>query len=356
MDYKIPFTSFIEITIDFAKVYASIREPLLNSGLSDKELTDDAFIKSMCFSHLYGACSKPGALSNYSSYINGGLREFVEDVRRDFANWLTVSEFHHNYKPAILFRYEYAVFYRNGCTINGYGVDKIIQRDGYMKTVGETILHFNHYVENGHQSYADACKMFGFDSAYNSENLLENVNPWLCFTENQDLVLYFGEDKPVRKYKTVKVCTKHKKYWANQSNWDKPCTYYYWDVKDKSKLVVCTYSDIENSFPELQQYKIKQSWYPSFDVDKIEPFRATDEYDYTSEERAEIIRKREEEKRRREEYEAELERRKATPGYCSCCGSELADYVADPYYSDMYGETHMVWLCPSCYESRCGDI
>ena len=43
MDYKIPFTSFIEINIDFAKVYASIRETLLNSGLSDKELTDDDF-------------------------------------------------------------------------------------------------------------------------------------------------------------------------------------------------------------------------------------------------------------------------------------------------------------------------
>jgi len=34
-----------------------------------------------------------------------------------------------------------------------------------------------------------------------------------------------------------------------------------------------------------------------------------------------------------------------------CCGPD-PDYVADPYMTEMYNETHMMWLCDSCYRDK----
>lgn len=354
MNYKIPFTSFIDIRIDFSKVHALIREALLNRGLSDKELINDVFIKEFSFQYMSGGCDKSGVLQNYSVYANKDVKSFVEDVRSDYVKWLTVSEFHHNYKPIIILENGYGLFYRNGlANTKDDSSRQIVQRNGYMKKIGYTQLHFNSYINDGHQSYEEVCKMFGLEP--NGRHVIENINPWLCFTEGCDLVIYFGEDKPVKKYKTSKICTKHKKFWAWQCKWDKDEAYLYWDVKHKDKLIVCRYSNILESFPELESYR-QRYHYMSFDVYHVEPFRATDEYDYTSEERAEIIRKQEEERRRREEYEAELERRRNTPGYCECCGSELADYVPDPYDYDINNTVNYRWLCSHCYESIAGDI
>ena len=52
----------------------------------------------------------------------------------------------------------------------------------------------------------------------------------------------------------------------------------------------------------------------------------------------------------------ELERRKRTPGFCSVCGREGAEYVANPYAEEMYGEIHMEWLCSDCYHDAAMDV
>ena len=79
-------------------------------------------------------------------------------------------------------------------------------------------------------------------------------------------------------------------------------------------------------------------------------------YDYSEDEKQEILRKRAEEEERKRQYKEELYKRKHTPGYCCRCGCEGASYVRNPYYWDMYNESHYEWLCDRCYEDIIGDI
>ena len=108
--------------------------------------------------------------------------------------------------------------------------------------------------------------------------------------------------------------------------------------------------------------------FPEFDWSNIDPygkcirlidlgvFRASDPYDYSEDEKQEILRKRAEEEERKRQYKEELYRRKHTPGYCCRCGCEGASYVRNPYYWDMYNESNYEWLCDRCYEDIVGDI
>ena len=168
------------------------------------------------------------------------------------------------------------------------------------------------------------------------------------FQENLDILLYFGEDKPVIKEKTVKSNTKHRLTWSHylKHNFDgTPATYKYWDVKDKSKMIICSISldHINYIFPELE-YKFEYSW--AFreppvvpPLVKNEPFKASREYEYSDEEKAEIIEKERIEREAKEKAKRELEERKRTPGYCCLCGAENAEYI--PFEG--------MWLCEDCY-------
>ena len=276
----------------------------------------------------------------------------------------------------------YALFYRNGTTIEyNYGnhIKVPAQRDGYFRKTDFLLLHFYHKTkptdkyELEHFDYETTLEEFiHIFNPYNIEDIkhryeleIENVDPWICFGENYRIVVYFGKDKPVRKTKSSKNLTKHKRRWAHSDkhhNWgnndQREKEYVYWDVKEPDKLVVCGYSNFEKAFPEVfEKYKELDGYrYSLKHPEDIEPFRGSDDYEYDEETVKELIRKQEEEKRKKEEYERELNRRKHTPGYCSRCGCEGADYVANPYYDDMYGETVMEWLCRDCYYDIMGDI
>ena len=123
-----------------------------------------------------------------------------------------------------------------------------VKRDGYMRESHDMLLHF-HYpsdmkiIRDGHTTPDEMHKFFNIDSKKDGNQYIKNIDPWLCLTESYDLVLYFGEDKPIRKEKTVKTMTQHRKFWAHHNKWNwegKPATYSYWEVKDKSKLIIAT--------------------------------------------------------------------------------------------------------------------
>ena len=233
--------------------------------------------------------------------------------------------------------------------------DITIQREGYVRKVSS--LHCTIHGQSEHKFLQDLkttkeqlFDMFGVnaDEAKEHDCLIKDIDPWICFSEGLDLVLYFGEDKPVRKEKTVKSNTKHRLTWTHyrKHQFDgTPATYKYWDVKDKSKLIICSISldHVNYIFPELE-YKFDHYW-ACYDEPKIpelimnEPFKASREYEYSDEEKAEILEKERKEREAKERAERELWERKHTPGYCNFCGAEHAEWI--PFEG--------LWLCESCY-------
>ena len=242
------------------------------------------------------------------------------------------------------------------------------QREGYMRELHDyMLLHFRYkpedpwnikHIWNYHTTPEEVYKFFGYDihNLKGDPIYIENVDPWICFTENNDLVLYFGEDKPVLKTKATKIYTKHAKIWTKiivggKENYE----YKYWDVKDKSKLLFCEQSIIERVFPEFDWSNIDPYGKCIRRID-LGVFRASDPYDYSDEEKQEILRKHAEEEERRRQYKEELEKLKHTPGHCCRCGSAGAEYVKHLYDWDMYGNENYAWLCDNCYSDLAGDI
>ena len=256
----------------------------------------------------------------------------------------------------------------NGYVDDGFSMVEE-QREGYMRELHDCmLLHFRYKPEDPyeikhiwdyHTTPEEVYKFFGYDiHNLNGPIYIENVDPWLCFTQDNDLLLYFGKDKPVLKTKTSKVFTKHAKIWANHSIFRKNKELYeykYWDVKDKSKLLFCGQSTVERVFPEFDWSNIDPYGNCVKRID-LGVFRASDPYDYSDEEKTDILRKRAEEEELRRQYEEELERLKHTPGHCCICGKSCAEYVKHPYDWDMYGNENYVWLCDDCYSDLAGDI
>ena len=266
-------------------------------------------------------------------------------------------------------RYRYSVM--QGHIPDGFDIVRL-QRDGYMREIkDEMLLHFREKPSGDdpwqlqhwdhHTTPEELFEFFGHKLVPGMRDhiIIDNIDPWIGFTEDNDLFLYFGEDKPVLKTKTSKILTKHAKIWGRHSKWYKEgkdhVEYKYWDVKDKSKLLFCGESSIERVFPEFDWRNIDPYGKCISRID-IGVFRASDPYDYSDEEKAEILRKKAEEEERKRKYLEELERRKNTPGFCSRCGAEHAGYVPNPYYRDMYGDIHYEWLCDDCYNDIAGDI
>lgn len=186
---------------------------------------------------------------------------------------------------------------------------------------------------------------------FEDKTIAENVNPYICLI-NYNLVVYFGEDKPILKSKSVKSCTDGYKTWT-LNNWKNPQkkeTYYYLDVKESDKLFI-----FGNTYDfEIMSNENKQETLEVVDGQYICKFDMSNEQ---WEKQMQVkIQKDIEEKKRREEEAAERERRKNTPGYCSCCGSENAMFTVNPYNADMYGDYTQIWLCDNCYDSLLGDI
>ena len=257
----------------------------------------------------------------------------------------------------------------NGYVDDGFSMVEE-QREGYMRELhGCMLLHFREkpidqwqikHIWNYHTTPEEVYKFFGYDihNLKNEPIYIENVDPWLCFTQDNVLVLYFGEDKPILKTKSTKIFTKHAKIWANHLIFKDNkgvYEYKYWDVKDKSKLLFCGQSSVEQVFPEFDWVNIVP-YGKCIRLIDLGVFRASDPYDYSEDEKQEILRKRAEEEERKRQYKEELYKRKHTPGYCCRCGCEGASYVRNPYYWDMYNESHYEWLCDRCYEDIVGDI
>lgn len=257
----------------------------------------------------------------------------------------------------------------NGYVDDGFSMVEE-QREGYMRELhGCMLLHFREkpmdqwqikHIWDYHTTPEEVYKFFGYDihNLKNKPIYIENVDPWLCFTQDNVLVLYFGEDKPILKTKTTKIFSKHAKIWANHLIFKenkRVYEYKYWDVKDKSKLLFCGQSSIDRVFPEFDWSNI-DPYGKCIRLIDLGVFRASDQYDYSEDEKQEILRKRAEEEECKRQYKEELYKRKHTPGYCCRCGCEGASYVRNPYYWDMYNESHYEWLCDRCYEDIVGDI
>lgn len=257
----------------------------------------------------------------------------------------------------------------NGYVDDGFSMVEE-QREGYMRELhGCMLLHFREkpmdqwqikHIWDYHTTPEEVYKFFGYDihNLKNEPIYIENVDPWLCFTQDNVLILYFGEDKPILKTKTTKIFSKHAKIWANHLIFKENkgvYEYKYWDVKDKSKLLFCGQSSVEQVFPEFDWVNIVP-YGKCIRLIDLGVFRASDPYDYSEDEKQEILRKRAEEEERKRQYKEELYKRKHTPGYCCRCGCEGASYVRNPYYWDMYNESHYEWLCDRCYEDIVGDI
>lgn len=264
------------------------------------------------------------------------------------------------------------ILYRNGVVIkeNNRNILEPVQREGYMRNVSYTMLH-THYdsdfksIRKYHTNPDEMQKFFFIDRTLDTQQIIENIDPWLCFTESNELIMYFGEDKPVRKQKTVKTLTKHRRFWQNSNHWwgeNEKHIYDYWSVKNPDKLLIFdSHLDyMMNLFPELPHKFNSYMWFLSEDKRELlidnEPFKCSDEYDYSDEEKAEIIRKEKEAEEERQRRLWEIEERKRTPGFCSCCGSEHAEYVIDPFDYEINNQRNYRWLCTDCYNSICGDI
>ena len=232
---------------------------------------------------------------------------------------------------------------------------KTIQREGYIRKVSSMCCYIHGQSE--HKSLQDfkttkeqLFDMFGVnaDEVKEHDYLIKNIEPWICFTDNLDILLYFGEDKPVIKEKTVKSNTKHRLTWSHylKHKFDgTPATYKYWDVKDKSKMIICSISldHLNYIFPELE-YKFDHCW--AFKKEPVvpelimnEPFKASREYEYSEEEKAKIIENERKIQEEKEKLSLELLKRKNTPGYCNLCGAEHAEYI--PFEG--------IWMCNNCY-------
>lgn len=224
-------------------------------------------------------------------------------------------------------------------------------RDNYALDISKSSLFSKYAILHDHSDYktetARLFKLFGKELILGNRTniiLAENINPYICHL-NYRLVVYFGEDTPIIKSKTIKSCTKEYKRWTQYNYKEyKPETYYYLKVKEQDKLFIFgnTYDfDDCEIIEETDNYILGRFDLSQIDYEKLVCERI-------AKEKAAI--------KEREERAAELERRKTLPGYCSNCGSEHAHLTVNPFNAEMNGDYTLVWLCECCYDSFLGDI
>ena len=202
-----------------------------------------------------------------------------------------------------------------------------------------------------------------------------SVNFSMCFTSNCRVVLY-DNTTSVNKGRKSKICNKRTpllKTWGNQFHYydkkDFPATIDYWDIKgDYIICNICQFRDLNNIIPEyikdnpersklldyslvLDDYNEKKLYNKKCEMlYAIDPIDLNNSWDYTEE----IKQQMKEEEKRKKEFERDqylkLVERRNTPGYCSICGCDHAEYIVDQCVYEMEGYKTYKWLCPQCAE------
>lgn len=171
------------------------------------------------------------------------------------------------------------------------------------------------------------------------------------FTKNGEIVIYDGDvtPDPVRKSKTVKTLCKWYKEWGKRYSFyqykaQNPSGFQVdgWIFEPGSKYVVCSsyhflqdlkYSLIPEYFvgllDELYEKSYRhENWVKCCEfLYNMDPIDLNDSWDYSDEEKEQMRLEAEEKERKEREAAEELERRKQTPGYCSICGADHAEYI-----------------------------
>ena len=175
-----------------------------------------------------------------------------------------------------------------------------------------------------------------------------------------------GEAAPVRTTKLCKTRGKFYKEWIRpfheyQPGFIPPCEISGYTFKKGQDYLVCcgsTFSYYE-IVPEVARREDFQKVLHSTELCEymwnLEPVDLSESWDYSEEEKDGFREKFREIDEQRMKNAEELERMKATPGFCDVCGAP-AEYVEDPYAYEMYGTHNMVWLCPDCYHDACMDV
>jgi hypothetical protein len=269
------------------------------------------------------------------------------------------------------------VFYRGGYDEKTKkGIDPY-NREFEPLTEARGYIPFNHGVADGlllhiNSIYSVAAKEFFFGkNADFSKSQIVTGNWSVCFDGCGRIVFYDASaPAPVRITKTLKTQSKFYKEWTTYSlyaysdPWPrKVCG---WKFRKGVKYAIVDFN-MDHLFQllpvEYDKLEFNKSCYSREERLKkydalysLEPIDLNMSWDRTDDEKAVI--KMEIDKIRAEKRAAQedLERRRHTPGFCSVCGREGAEYVADPYAEEMYGEIHMEWLCPDCYHDAAMDV
>ena len=81
-----------------------------------------------------------------------------------------------------------------------------IQREGYVRKISSLRCYIHgqsehKFLQDFKTTKKQLFSLFGISGTQDSDYIVKNIDPWICFTDNLDLMLYFGDDKPVRKEK-----------------------------------------------------------------------------------------------------------------------------------------------------------
>lgn len=262
----------------------------------------------------------------------------------------------------------YFELYRGGAAVFG---NEIIGKDKYKRLTrkdwckGEQIAPFYLIPKAPNDDFnpvEDQKVMFdflGIDYDYIVENRKKNIelkipvsrNFKCVFTKNGEIVIYDGDvtQDPVRKTKKVKTLCKWYKEWGKRYSFyimkkQHPDGFQVdgWEFKSGSKYVVCSsfhfLQDLKhNLIPEYFVGLLDELYGKSYNHEvwlkcceilyNLDPIDLNDSWDWTDEEKEQMRLEAMEKERKEREAAEELERRKHTPGYCSICGAENAEYI-----------------------------
>ena len=194
----------------------------------------------------------------------------------------------------------------------------------------------------------------------------------VCFDDCGRLVFYCAEcPDPVRVTKVLKTESKFYKEWTTYSLYTYsdpwPREVKGWKFKKGVKYAIVDINmDYLFQLLPVEYEKLgfgkkslfgHEEWLKRNDIlYALDPIDLNTSWDRTDEEKTSIREQIEKIRAEKRAAAEELERRKRTPGFCSVCGREGAEYVANPYAEEMYGEIHMEWLCPDCYHDAAMDV
>ena len=267
-----------------------------------------------------------------------------------------------------------SVFYRGGYDEKTKkGIDPY-KREFEPLTEARGYIPFNHGVADGLLLYnsVEAKEFFFGKDADFSKSQIVTGNWSVCFDGCGRLVFYDASaPAPVRITKTLKTQSKFYKEWTTYSLYTYsdpwPREVKGWKFRKGVKYAIVDFN-VDHLFQLLpvEYEKLEfgkksifghEEWLKRNDMlYALEPIDLNASWDRTDDEKTSIKTEIDKIRAERQAAQEDLERRKHTPGFCSVCGREGAEYVADPYAEEMYGEIHMEWLCQDCYHDAAMDV